>query len=1331
MRTFLRILQAPAAVVLTASQALAVNYIGDTQSLMSQCQYSGGQYGYVWTLLVSPSGKIYQDTTYLPTTTATGTHYSSKAFDEVGDWHFQQWSRMTQPSQNIKNQDQIMTVVAKTCTITVNVAPGSNYGSAGGGGTPNIGQSVTLSATAAAGGYKFDCWTQGASAASGGTVVSTNGRGTPSPSAVTYTFTATGNATYYANFTPPVYRKLTVTVNGGGTVNPPNGSSFLDGTTINPTATPNTGYSFAGWSGALSGGANSPALLMDTDKAITATFNVNYYNVAIATNGTGSGSIPGGGFYAYGTTPSFTATPATGSYFAGWSGAASGTTNPVGVYIDGNKSLTATFNAYVYTVSTATDPAGLTTVSGNGSYTYNQTATFTAPAVTGYTFTGWSGAGLSGTTNPIGLAVTADATVTANYTLNNYTLTTGVSGSGTVTVGGTYAYGTVRSITAAPGTGQHFTGWSGAATGTTNPINITIDSDKNLTAIFAPNRYTVTTATAGDGSGSVSGAADYSYGEGARMTATPSTGSYFAGWSGPITGTTNPQTFGVTADTTATATFTLNSYDIATATSPAGLGTVTGAGKYKHGSGANFTAPTVTGYTFTGWSGLGLSGTVNPVSVTVTANGTAVANYAINNYTLTTNTSGNGSVTAGGSFPYGTLCSIVATPGTGQQFIGWSGAASGSTNPLRVTMDGDKALTALFGPNQYTVTTATTGDGSGWVSGAARYSYGAAATMTAMPATGSHFVAWSGAISGSANPQGFSVTSDVTVNAEFALNAFDVSTMTSPRGLGEVKGAGRYTFGQKVTVSAPAVTGYTFTDWSGALSGSKNPDTLVVDGDKSATANYTINRHRLTTEAIGSGSVTEGGEFPYGTVLIITATPAPKNRFTGWSGSASGATSPLELTMDGDKAVTATFSPNVAAVSVASATHTYDGRPKPLVVTTTPAGLTCAITYEGAATPPVDAGDYRVVATIDDPVYQGTGNGTLCIVPAVPRLHWPTPDAITHPTALSERQLNATCDVPGTYTYSPAAGTVLNPGPAQALSVSFRPTDTRNFADSAAATLLDVNSAGQAVTVSPPSSIVAAGTVIKFAAGGGANGYVWGGAASGSGETQTVAFALPGGFEVTAYSPAGGVYARSNIASASVTVNPVPQAVVLSPATALAEPNRPITFTAAGGRNGYVWGGSANGTGETQTLSFSATGTYAVSAYSPAGGAFMRSNTATAQLTVAYAQTINFPPPGSFVLRAAGTNLVATASSGLPVRFTVVSGPGSVVGAKYLQFAALGAILVQADQDGDGNYSAAPSVRQTVYVNAPPVTTLQFPSSKTGLIHADHQDTNLALPQDK
>jgi hypothetical protein len=65
--------------------------------------------------------------------------------------------------------------------------------------------------------------------------------------------------------------------------------------------------------------------------------------------------------------------------------------------------------------------------------------------------------------------------------------------------------------------------------------------------------------------------------------------------------------------------------------------------------------------------------------------------------------------------------------------------------------------------------------------------------------------------------------------------------------------------------------------------------------------------------------------------------------------------------------------------------------------------------------------------------------------PALPPITWPALADIVYGTALGPGQLNATSSVPGTFTYNPPAGTVLNAG-SQVLSVTFNPTDTNSYA---------------------------------------------------------------------------------------------------------------------------------------------------------------------------------------------------------------------------------------------------------------------------------------------
>ncbi|MGH7601685.1 MAG: InlB B-repeat-containing protein, partial [bacterium] len=142
--------------------------------------------------------------------------------------------------------------------------------------------------------------------------------------------------------------------------------------------------------------------------------------------------------------------------------------------------------------------------------------------------------------------------------------------------------------------------------------------------------------------------------------------------------------------------------------------------------------------------------------------------------------------------------------------------------------------------------------------------------------------------------------------SQFALTASTIGsgsvTMNPP--------GGGYSAGTMVTLTATPNSGYQFSGWSGNLSGSTNPATITMDGNKNVTATFTANQYNLTVNTVGSGSVTldpPGGTYNTGTVVTLTATPNPDYQFDGWGGDLSGSTNPATITMDGNKNITATF----------------------------------------------------------------------------------------------------------------------------------------------------------------------------------------------------------------------------------------------------------------------------------------------------------------------------------------------------------------------------------------------------------------------------------------
>ena len=141
-----------------------------------------------------------------------------------------------------------------------------------------------------------------------------------------------------------------------------------------------------------------------------------------------------------------------------------------------------------------------------------------------------------------------------------------------------------------------------------------------------------------------------------------------------------------------------------------------------------------------------------------------------------------------------------------------------------------------------------------------------------------------------------------------------------------------------------------------------------------------------------------------------------------------------------------------ATLTLNGLSQTQDGNPKTVTVVTSPPGLSgVSVTYNGSATAPSAVGSYAVVASLSNTNYQAANAiGTLVInnLPT-PVITWSNPADISGGTPLSATQLNATAAiagtaVPGTFAYTPAAGTVLANG-THNLSVIFTPTDPTAF----------------------------------------------------------------------------------------------------------------------------------------------------------------------------------------------------------------------------------------------------------------------------------------------
>ena len=123
----------------------------------------------------------------------------------------------------------------------------------------------------------------------------------------------------------------------------------------------------------------------------------------------------------------------------------------------------------------------------------------------------------------------------------------------------------------------------------------------------------------------------------------------------------------------------------------------------------------------------------------------------------------------------------------------------------------------------------------------------------------------------------------------------------------------------KLTKNAFEWTGYTFTGWNTVADGSGTPyadeATYDFDADLTLYAQWTINTYTLAINVSGNGSVSKSPDkvsYNYGEVVTLTATPYQGYSFLGWGGALDGDTNPVQLTIDANKVVEASFSSDTA-----------------------------------------------------------------------------------------------------------------------------------------------------------------------------------------------------------------------------------------------------------------------------------------------------------------------------------------------------------------------------------------------------------------------------------
>ena len=738
------------------------------------------------------------------------------------------------------------------------------------------------------------------------------------------------NKTYYAKWSA-LPRAITYLANGAtGTV--PTQSAKNESETFivaSDTGLTRTGYNFAGWSnGATTYAAGDTYTVAAANVTLTAQWTAQAYTVTYNGNNATSGAASrSSDSFTYGGSaialPTAGTLVRTGYTFAGWSVIADGTAIAGNYTPTQSITLYAKWSADTYTISyninggSGSAPASSTYTTGGSTFALPDTTGFSK---TGYDFGGWSttttGSALSGAQTS-----TSTKTLYAVWTVKSITATyaKGSASASTFTTFPTTAtgnYGTTITLNSTVdtsvdigGTTFIFQGWSdGTSTYQKGDTYLLGATDVTLTAQWVAIygvRYTLNggTAAAGDFAYDAQCTVGDNYctnGQVITANATPTrTGYTFTGWKDQSNNSiAQAASFTVSAGTYLLyAQWTAISRTVAYELNGGSGSAPTETSKTINQSFSIATAPTRSGYTFTGWNdgtlvyGPGASYLVGTSAITLTAQWSAISysiTYDTNLGTSTTPTQSNLNIA-------GTFEVAAAPTRAGYTFVKWSNGAADFNPGATYTMGAaNVVLTASWTATALTVTYALNG-GTSTLPTTGTKTIGTTFTLaSAATYTGRNFLGWNdGSTTYGAGVSYTIGSSNITLTAQWSGVLVSVTYLDGGADSGTVpteveRESGRSFVIKAHSLNSLAKSGSTFAGWSDG-STIYQAAASYVPGNSPITLTATWNRDSLSVTYVAGGGtgtvptqddVARAGSFP-----IAAGTGLEKTSYTfgGWS----------------------------------------------------------------------------------------------------------------------------------------------------------------------------------------------------------------------------------------------------------------------------------------------------------------------------------------------------------------------------------------------------------------------------------------------------------------
>ena len=482
-----------------------------------------------------------------------------------------------------------------------------------------------------------------------------------------------------------------------------------------------------------------------------------------------------------------------------------------------------------------------------------------------------------------------------------------------------------------------------------------------------------------------------------------------------------------------------------------------------------------------------------------------------------------------------------------------------------------------------------------------------------------------------------------------------------------------------VTFTPTDATDYNTVKASAALQVTLSTPTITWSAPTAITYGTALSPSQLNATATVNGA-TVNGAFTYtpaaGTALTVGTQPLSVTFTPSNSTDYNSATASVPLTVN--QATTKIIWANPAAISYGTAlsnTQLNATGSVPGTFVYTPAlGTILSMGTQALSVTftPTDSADYAV----------STGTATISVGKASPPVSWPAPAAISYGTALSSAQLNATASVPGTFAYTPAAGTILTAG-TQTLSVTFIPTDSIDYAPGTSTVLITIGKGSPAVNWMTPAPF-SYGTALSSA-------------------QLSATASVPGTF---AYTPGVGTVLAAGTQTLSVTFTPT-DATDYTPATSTA------LITVGKGLPAVNWnapGPISYGTplsGAQLNATASVPGTFA---YTPAMGTVLAAGTQTLFVTFTPTDSSDYTPATTTAPITVGKGSPAVSwiapapiSYGIPLSTTQLNATASVPGT-FAYTPGIGTVLAAGTQTLSVTFTPTDSTEYATIASTVPMS---------------------------